>query len=272
MLTTRGLSSPRTTRNSQEALAWAHLARGAGLCPVQEQQSRYLPQSYYTFYYSSTHILCDGSHILCEYYTLYSTFSVRSSDQGIVRCLLGRPSQPSSSLTTTSTLTNASDGMGGTVPSSLTNVRGGMGGTLSSSLRLPGAGRHALTLPRRRAFRCRPSLRRSRDAQGRLLGCGEAAQAHSLATAPHTRLVRLGPAGPVADAEVACLALGHEQRQFLRLRLLPRPLARQRRRRCSPLRRHCLPLRRTRHAQRRLLGGGEVAQVHTCWPPRFTRA
>ena len=44
------------------------------------------------------------------------------------------------------------------------------------------------------------------------------------------------------------------------LRLLPRLLTRQWRR-CNLLRR-LLPLRRPRDAQRRLLGGGEAAQVH----------
>ena len=39
-----------------------------------------------------------------------------------VRCLLGRPSDPSSSLTTTSTFTKASGGIGGTTRSFLTNV------------------------------------------------------------------------------------------------------------------------------------------------------
>ena len=38
-------------------------------------------------------------------------------------------------------------------------------------------------------------LRIPRDAQRRLLGGGEAAQAHSLATAPHLRLIGLGLAG-----------------------------------------------------------------------------
>eukprot|EP00964_Phaeocystis_antarctica_P063499 scaffold38130_cov62-Phaeocystis_antarctica.AAC.3 len=70
---------------------------------------------------------------------------------------------------------------------------------------------------------------------------------------------------PADHAEVARLALGHEQRQPLRLRLLPRLLARQRRgrqrRHCSLLRRR-LPLRRPSDAQRRLLGGGEAAQAH----------
>ena len=67
--------------------------------------------------------------------------------------------------------------------------------------------------------------------------------------------------GLSAHAEVARLVVGHEQRRPLRLRLLPRLLARQRRRRCSPLRRRP-PLRRPRDAQRRLLGGGKAAQVH----------
>eukprot|EP00964_Phaeocystis_antarctica_P089657 scaffold57253_cov64-Phaeocystis_antarctica.AAC.5 len=112
--------------------------------------------------------------------------------------------------------------------------------------------------------RCRRQpLWRSREAQRRLLGCGEAAQAHSRATAPHPRQVGLELAGLVeAHSKVARLALGHVQRQPLCLRLLPRLLARQRRHRCSPLRRRRLPLRRARDAQRRLLGGGEVAQAH----------
>eukprot|EP00964_Phaeocystis_antarctica_P159563 scaffold130644_cov57-Phaeocystis_antarctica.AAC.1 len=63
-------------------------------------------------------------------------------------------------------------------------------------------------------------------------------------------------------AEVARRVVGHAQRQPLRLRLLPHLLARQRRRRCIPLRRCRLPLWRPRDAQRRLLGGGEAAQVH----------
>eukprot|EP00964_Phaeocystis_antarctica_P016470 scaffold9104_cov56-Phaeocystis_antarctica.AAC.6 len=122
-------------------------------------------------------------------------------------------------------------------------------------------------LARQRRRRCSPlrrrlPLRRLRDAQRCLLGGGEAAQGHLLATAAHPRLVGLGVAGLVEEhAEVARLVVGHEQRQPLRLRLLPRLLARQRRRRCSPLRRH-LPLRRSRDAQRRLLGGGEAAQAH----------
>ncbi len=88
-------------------------------------------------------------------------------------------------------------------------------------------------LARQRRRRCsplrrrRPPLRRTRDAQRRLLGGGEAAQVHLLATAPHLRLIGLGLAGLVeAHAEVARLVLGHEQRQLLRLRLLPRLLAR----------------------------------------------
>eukprot|EP00964_Phaeocystis_antarctica_P085457 scaffold53974_cov59-Phaeocystis_antarctica.AAC.2 len=83
-----------------------------------------------------------------------------------------------------------------------------------------------------------------------------------LATAPDLRLVGLGPAGLVGDAEAARLVRGHEQRQFLRLRLLPRLVTRQRRRCCSPLRRRRLPLRRSRDAQRRLLGGGGAVHVH----------
>eukprot|EP00964_Phaeocystis_antarctica_P099418 scaffold65263_cov50-Phaeocystis_antarctica.AAC.3 len=120
-------------------------------------------------------------------------------------------------------------------------------------------------LARQRRRHCSPlrrrlPLRRPRDAQRRLLGRGEAAQAHHLATAPQLRLVGLGPARLVeVHAEVARLSLGHAQRQPLRLRLLPRLLARQHR--CGPLRRR-LPLRRSRDAQRRLLGGGEVAQAH----------
>eukprot|EP00964_Phaeocystis_antarctica_P033313 scaffold18917_cov59-Phaeocystis_antarctica.AAC.2 len=90
----------------------------------------------------------------------------------------------------------------------------------------------------------RLALRRPREAQRRLLGGGEAAQAHLLATAPHLRQVGLGLArmGEV-HAEVARLVLGHAQHQPLRLRLLLHLLARQRRCRCSPLRRHRLPLR-----------------------------
>eukprot|EP00964_Phaeocystis_antarctica_P032864 scaffold18623_cov64-Phaeocystis_antarctica.AAC.1 len=68
-----------------------------------------------------------------------------------------------------------------------------------------------------------------------------------------------------AHAEVARAVLCHAQRQPLRLRLLPSLLARQRWRRCSPLRRrrrHRPPLRRSRGAQRRLLSGGKAAQVH----------
>eukprot|EP00964_Phaeocystis_antarctica_P109213 scaffold73705_cov60-Phaeocystis_antarctica.AAC.1 len=106
-------------------------------------------------------------------------------------------------------------------------------------------------------------LRRTCDAQRRLFGGGEAAQVHLLATAPYPCLIGLGLAGLLeGHAEVARLVLGHEQRQPLRLRLLPRFLTRQRRHRCSPLRRYRLPLRRSRHAQRRLLGGGEAAQAH----------
>eukprot|EP00964_Phaeocystis_antarctica_P030609 scaffold17307_cov63-Phaeocystis_antarctica.AAC.3 len=73
----------------------------------------------------------------------------------------------------------------------------------------------------------------------------------------------LGLAGVVeVHAEVARLVVGHEQRQPLRLRLLPRLLARQRRRHCSLL---CLrlPLQRSRNAQRCLFGCGEAAQVHS---------
>ena len=45
-------------------------------------------------------------------------------------------------------------------------------------------------------------------------------------------------------ARFRLLAAGDAQRQTLRLRLLPRLLARQRHRRCSPLLRYCLlPLR-----------------------------
>ena len=60
---------------------------------------------------------------------------------------------------------------------------------------------------------------------------GEVAQVHHRATAPHLRLVGLGLAGLVVRAEVARLVVGLEQRQPLRPRLLPRLLARQRRRR-----------------------------------------
>eukprot|EP00964_Phaeocystis_antarctica_P089653 scaffold57253_cov64-Phaeocystis_antarctica.AAC.1 len=125
-------------------------------------------------------------------------------------------------------------------------------------------------LARQRRRRCSPlhrslPLRRPRDAQRRLLGGGEVAQAHLLATALHRGLVGLGPGAGLAKeahAEVARRVLGHTQRQPFRLRLLPRLLARQRRHRCSPLHRYRLPLRRSRNAQRGLLGGGEVAQVH----------
>eukprot|EP00964_Phaeocystis_antarctica_P129494 scaffold93338_cov57-Phaeocystis_antarctica.AAC.2 len=119
--------------------------------------------------------------------------------------------------------------------------------------------------------RCSPGrrrlpLRRSRDTQRRLLGRDEAAQVHVLATAPHLRLIGLGLTGlGEVHAEVARRVVGHVQRQPLRLRLLPHLLAHQRRRhRCSPLCPLCrrLPLRRPCDAQRRLLGGGEVAQVH----------
>ena len=54
----------------------------------------------------------------------------------IARCLFGRLSEPSSSLTTISPLTKASGGMGGTTPSPLTKAPGGIGGTVPSSLRL----------------------------------------------------------------------------------------------------------------------------------------
>eukprot|EP00964_Phaeocystis_antarctica_P077669 scaffold48242_cov51-Phaeocystis_antarctica.AAC.2 len=127
-------------------------------------------------------------------------------------------------------------------------------------------------LARQRRRRYRPALRRHRlslrrpcDAQRGLLGGGKGAQAHLLAsTAPHLRLVGLGLAGLAEEvhAEVARLVLGHQQLQPLRLRLLPRLLARQRRRRCSPLRRYRPPLRRSRDAQRRLLSGGEAPQAH----------
>eukprot|EP00964_Phaeocystis_antarctica_P052153 scaffold30502_cov63-Phaeocystis_antarctica.AAC.3 len=125
-------------------------------------------------------------------------------------------------------------------------------------------------LARQRHRRCSPlrrhrlPQRRPRHAQRRLFGGGEAAQVHLLATAPHVCLIGLGlDARLEGHAEVARRTLGHaQQRQPLRLRLLPRLLARQRHRRCSPLRRHRLPLRRSCDTQRRLLGGGEVAQVH----------
>eukprot|EP00964_Phaeocystis_antarctica_P060265 scaffold35922_cov65-Phaeocystis_antarctica.AAC.2 len=126
-------------------------------------------------------------------------------------------------------------------------------------------------LARRRRRRCsllrrrRPPFWCSGDTQRRLLGGDEVAQVHTLATAPHLHLVGLGPPAALVEphAEVARLALGHGQRQPLRLRLLPRLLARQRRGRwwcrCSPLPRR-LHLRRPREAKRRLLGGGEAAK------------
>ena len=56
---------------------------------------------------------------------IYPVVGLQNSDFHFARCLFigsGRTSEPcSSSLTTTSTLTNASGGMGGTAPSSLTN-------------------------------------------------------------------------------------------------------------------------------------------------------
>eukprot|EP00964_Phaeocystis_antarctica_P129572 scaffold93420_cov59-Phaeocystis_antarctica.AAC.5 len=121
-------------------------------------------------------------------------------------------------------------------------------------------------------LRRRLPLRRPCDAQRRLLGGGEAAQVHHLATALYLRLVGLGLARIVkVHAEVTRRVVGHEQRQPLRLRLLPRLLARQRhRRRCSLLRRF-LPLRRPRDAQRRLLGGGEAAQAHLLATARHPR-
>ena len=65
-------------------------------------------------------------------------------------------------------------------------------------------------LPRQRRRRCglrlrcnlRLPLRRSRDAQRRLLGGGEAAQVHIFATARHPRLIGLGPAGMVDHASL----------------------------------------------------------------------
>ena len=108
-------------------------------------------------------------------------------------------------------------------------------------------------------LRRRLPLQRPRDAQRRLLGSNEAAQVHIGATASHKRLVGLGTAGTFeVHTEEARGVVGHEQRQPLRPRLLPRLLARQRRHR--PLHRRP-PLRRSRNAQRRLLCGGEVAQV-----------
>eukprot|EP00964_Phaeocystis_antarctica_P016492 scaffold9110_cov52-Phaeocystis_antarctica.AAC.3 len=82
----------------------------------------------------------------------------------------------------------------------------------------------------KRPRRCSPlrrrlPLRRSREAKCRLLCGGEGAKAHLLATALHLCLVGLGPAGMAVHTEVARLAVGHEQRQPLRLRLLPRRLA-----------------------------------------------
>eukprot|EP00964_Phaeocystis_antarctica_P110301 scaffold74676_cov58-Phaeocystis_antarctica.AAC.2 len=87
--------------------------------------------------------------------------------------------------------------------------------------------------------------------------------AASSAVAKQRRLTWLALDAELVDghAEVACLVVGHTQHQPLRLRLLPRLLARQRRRRCSLLCRR-LPPRRSGDTQRRLLGGSEVAQVH----------
>eukprot|EP00964_Phaeocystis_antarctica_P161882 scaffold135141_cov107-Phaeocystis_antarctica.AAC.1 len=111
-------------------------------------------------------------------------------------------------------------------------------------------------------LRRRLPLRRARHAQRRLLGDGEVAQVDYLATAAHPRLVGFAFTGlDEGHAEVTRLALGHAQRQPFRLCLLPHLRARQRRRRCSPLRRYRLPLRRSRHAQRRFLGRNEHAQV-----------
>ena len=71
-----------------------------------------------------------------------------------------------------------------------------------------------------------PSGVRTRDVQRRLLGGGEAAKAHVLATTKHPRLVGLGLAGLVeVHDEVTRLVLGQEVRQLLRLRLLLRLLA-----------------------------------------------
>ena len=56
-------------------------------------------------------------------------------------------------------------------------------------------------------------------ASSAVLGGGEVAQVHILATAPHPPLVGLGLAGLVeVHAEVARLVFGLEQRQPLRLR------------------------------------------------------
>ena len=83
--------------------------------------------------------------------------------------------------------------------------------------------RHCRPQPHRRLL----PLRRARDAQRRLLGGGEAAQVHLLATVPHPRLVGLGLAGlDELHAEVARRVVGHAQRQPFRLRLLRRLLAR----------------------------------------------
>eukprot|EP00964_Phaeocystis_antarctica_P043214 scaffold24770_cov31-Phaeocystis_antarctica.AAC.2 len=118
----------------------------------------------------------------------------------------------------------------------------------------------------RRHHRRPPLRRRSCDAQRGLLGGGEAARVHFLATAPHPclkGLERVLASFVELHVGVSRLALSHHQCQPLRLRLLPRLLARQRRwRRCSPLRRYRLPLRRTCDAQRHLLGGCEAAQAH----------
>eukprot|EP00964_Phaeocystis_antarctica_P038075 scaffold21791_cov55-Phaeocystis_antarctica.AAC.4 len=75
--------------------------------------------------------------------------------------------------------------------------------------------------------RRRPPLRRPRDAQRRLLGYGEVAQVHLLATAPHRCLEWLEVAGPgEAHAAEARLTRDQAQRQPLHLRLLARLLTR----------------------------------------------
>eukprot|EP00964_Phaeocystis_antarctica_P021775 scaffold12087_cov62-Phaeocystis_antarctica.AAC.3 len=84
----------------------------------------------------------------------------------------------------------------------------------------------------------------------------------SAASSAVTKQPRLALAFPVGHAEVARRVLGRTQRQPLCLRLLQRLLARQRHCRWCLLRRRT-PLRQACDAQRRLLGGGEVAQVHS---------
>eukprot|EP00964_Phaeocystis_antarctica_P140555 scaffold105426_cov56-Phaeocystis_antarctica.AAC.2 len=112
-------------------------------------------------------------------------------------------------------------------------------------------------------LRSRPPLRRPCDAHRRLHGCCEVAKVHWHATALQLRPIGLRMVickqAAVVHAEVARLAVGHAQRQPLRLRLLPRLLARQRRRR-----RRRSPLRRcSRLPPPRILSRHD-AQAH-CW-------